>query len=72
MQTYIRDGVRSCPTMEFTMLILTVKEDDKILIGDNVSILVVEINGRQVKLGITAPPDVKVSRFGVSKVKGQA
>lgn len=52
------------------MLILTLKEDEKILIGDNVSVTVVEIRGKQVKLGIKAPPKVAVLRGGLDKVKG--
>jgi carbon storage regulator len=44
------------------MLILTLKENEKVLIGDNVSILVVEIRGKQIKLGIKAPPGVSVLR----------
>lgn len=38
------------------MLILTLKENEKVPIGDNVSIMVVEIRGKEVKLGIQAPP----------------
>ncbi len=57
--------------MEVTMLILTLKKDEKIFIGDNVSILLVEISGKQVKLGVTAPPKVAVLRGGLDKVKGQ-
>ena len=42
------------------MLILTLTKNEKVLIGDNVSVLVVEIRGRQIKLGIQAPPGVLV------------
>ena len=44
------------------MLILTRKEDETILIGENISIKVVEIRGRQVRLGIDAPADILVLR----------
>jgi carbon storage regulator len=47
------------------MLILTLKENEKILIGDQVSIMVVDIRGQQVRLGIKAPPDLAVLREGV-------
>ena len=44
------------------MLILSRKKDETIVIGDNISISVVDIKGDQVKLGINAPNDVKVFR----------
>ena len=33
------------------MLVLTLKENEKVLIGDNISITVVEIRGNQIRLG---------------------
>ncbi len=44
------------------MLILSRKKDESIIIGDNITISVVDIKGDQVKLGISAPGDVKVFR----------
>ncbi len=44
------------------MLVLTRKPNESIMIGDEVEILIVEIKGDQVKLGITAPKAVKVHR----------
>lgn len=44
------------------MLILSRKKDESIVIGDNITISVVDIKGDQVKLGIKAPGDVKVFR----------
>jgi carbon storage regulator len=44
------------------MLILTRKAGEKILIGKNISITGVEIRGRQVRLGIEAPPNLLVLR----------
>ena len=44
------------------MLILTVKEDEKILIGDKITVMVVEIRGKQIRLGVEAPDDVLVLR----------
>ena len=44
------------------MLILTLKENEKILIGDTITIKVVEIRGKQIRLGIEAPDDVLVLR----------
>jgi carbon storage regulator len=44
------------------MLILTRRKDETILIGENISIKVVEIRGRQVRLGVDAPADILVLR----------
>lgn len=44
------------------MLILARKVNESIIIGDEVTISVVDIKGDQVKLGITAPERVKVYR----------
>jgi carbon storage regulator len=44
------------------MLILTRKQDETILIGENISIKIVEIRGKQVRLGIEAPADILVLR----------
>ncbi len=49
------------------MLILSRKKDESIVIGDNITISVVDIKGDQVKLGIDAPHDVKVFRQEVYK-----
>ncbi len=37
------------------MLVLSRKKDEKIVIGDNISIMVVEIQGDKVRLGIRSP-----------------
>jgi carbon storage regulator len=42
------------------MLILTLKEDAKILIGDKITAKAVEIRGNQIRLGIEAPDSVLV------------
>ena len=47
------------------MLILARKVGERIVIGDQIEIAVVEIRGDQVKLGIDAPKDVKVYRHEV-------
>jgi carbon storage regulator len=44
------------------MLILTRKLNESINIGDNVEVSVIEIKGDQVKLGISAPREIKVYR----------
>ncbi|AEJ19264.1 carbon storage regulator CsrA [Gracilinema caldarium] len=44
------------------MLILSRKINEKIMIGDDISVSVIEIRGDQVKLGVEAPRTVKVFR----------
>tara|TARA_Y100000310_G_scaffold312855_1_gene360603 strand:- start:200 stop:361 length:162 start_codon:yes stop_codon:yes gene_type:complete len=44
------------------MLILKRKREQKILIGDDIEIMIVEVEGNQVKIGIKAPKDVKIKR----------
>lgn len=49
------------------MLILSRKKDQKIKIGDDIELWVVDIRGDTVKLGIQAPKDVKVFRQEVAE-----
>lgn len=44
------------------MLVLGRKPDQKIRIGNSVFITVLEIRGQTVKLGIDAPPELRVIR----------
>lgn len=44
------------------MLILTRKTNEKIKIGNQITISIIEIHGDQVKIGVDAPKDVKVFR----------
>jgi carbon storage regulator len=47
------------------MLVLTRKLDEKILIGKDIVINVLEIEGGSVKLGIEAPKEVSILRMEV-------
>ncbi len=47
------------------MLVLTRKINEKIIIGDDVEIVLVDIGKDQVKIGINAPRSVKVHRWEV-------
>jgi len=44
------------------MLVLTRKPDEGILIGDDISIKIIEIKGGAVRIGIEAPRDKKIYR----------
>lgn len=47
------------------MLVLSRKRDEKIVIGENIVVTVVEIRGDKVRLGIEAPSEVPVHRHEV-------
>jgi carbon storage regulator len=44
------------------MLVLTRKEDESIMIGDQVEVKVLDVKENQVKLGIVAPREIAVHR----------
>ena len=44
------------------MLILSRKIDEKIKIGDDITITLIDVHGDQVKIGVEAPKNVKVFR----------
>lgn len=47
------------------MLVLTRKKGETIMIGDQIEVKVISVDGDQVKLGIVAPKSVKVHRSEV-------
>ncbi|MCL2181069.1 MAG: carbon storage regulator CsrA [Treponema sp.] len=44
------------------MLILSRKIDEKVVIGDDITVSIIEIRGDQVRIGIDAPKKIKVYR----------
>ena len=44
------------------MLVLSRKEGERIVIGDNITLVVTKVSGNRVTIGIEAPKDVKVVR----------
>ena len=44
------------------MLVLSRQRDESIFIGDNIKITVVQIKGKQVRIGIDAPKETKIYR----------
>lgn len=44
------------------MLVLSRRQDESVIIGDNIVITVVEIRGDKIRLGIDAPLDMSVHR----------
>ncbi|GDY10615.1 hypothetical protein LBMAG52_41030 [Planctomycetia bacterium] len=52
------------------MLVLTRKADQEIVIADNIRVKVLEVRGRQVRLGIVAPKEISVHRAEVQAAVG--
>jgi carbon storage regulator len=44
------------------MLILSLKENEKVIIGKEIRVMVLNIKGKQIRLGIEAPAGIKVLR----------
>lgn len=44
------------------MLVLSRKKDQAIMIGDNIELSIIEIQGDQVRIGINAPKNVSIYR----------
>ena len=51
------------------MLVLTRRINESIMIGDNVEVIIVEIEGNQVKIAIDAPKDIVILRKEVENSK---
>ena len=44
------------------MLVLSRQRNESIIIGDNVEVIIVDVRGDKVRLGITAPKNIPVHR----------
>jgi flagellar assembly factor FliW len=49
------------------VLILTRKIGESLIVGDNIRIVVLEVRGRQIRLGIEAPPEIVVLREEIAQ-----
>jgi carbon storage regulator len=57
------------------MLILSRRVNEKIMIGEDISVSIIEVRGDQVRLGVNAPKNVKVFRqevFDVIRAENKA
>jgi len=44
------------------MLVLSRTKDEVIVIGDDITVRIVDVRGDRVRIGITAPPEVSIVR----------
>ena len=51
------------------MLVLSRKKNERIMIGDDIILMIVEIRGDKIKIGIEAPASVAVDREEVREAK---
>ena len=49
------------------MLVLSRHKDESIMVGENVEVIIIDVRGNKVRLGITAPKDISVHRKEVYK-----
>lgn len=54
------------------MLVLSRKSMERIHIGDNVVVTVLEISGRHVRIGISAPTDIHILRHELLELKKES
>ena len=54
------------------MLVLTRRVGEEIVIGNDIRVMVVAINGDKVRVGITAPPAVRVDRKEVHERRSES
>ena len=47
------------------MLVLSRYAEETIVIGDDIEVMVVEVRGNRVRLGITAPKDMPIYRLEI-------
>jgi carbon storage regulator len=44
------------------MLVLTRRPEQRVIIGENITVTILEVRGNQIRLGIEAPKEVPISR----------
>lgn len=47
------------------MLVLTRKKSESVRIGDEIEVVVLEVNGKRVRLGFRCPPEISIHRTEV-------
>jgi carbon storage regulator len=54
------------------MLVLSRRPGEEIVLGDNIRVTVVAIQGNKVRLGVSAPADVRILRTELSEAPPEA
>ncbi|MDD9818769.1 MAG: carbon storage regulator [Gammaproteobacteria bacterium] len=54
------------------MLILTRRRDESLIINGNIEVRVLDVRGQQVRIGIIAPPEIKVVRKEIMSSAGDS
>jgi len=54
------------------MLVLSRKTDESFVIGGNIVVTIVEVKGKRVRLGVAAPPAVRVLRQELMERAGRS
>ncbi len=49
------------------MLVLSRKQDERILIGDSIEVKVLSVHGNHVRLGITCPENIRILRSEIAE-----
>ncbi len=62
MQDHQEPMTFAIETKEWIMLVLSRKKNESIVINDDITIVVVEIRGDKVRLGVEAPKEIPVHR----------
>ncbi len=54
------------------MLVLSRKEDESLILNDDIKIVIVSVRGNRVRLGVSAPKEIKVYRGEIyDKIKSE-
>ncbi len=53
------------------MLVLTRKENEGVVIGDNIKIMILSVDGEKIKLGIEAPVSMRIFREELIRETGE-
>jgi carbon storage regulator len=54
------------------MLVLSRKVGEKLMIGDNITVVISRVAGNRVTIGIEAPPDVRIMRGELDQAREEA
>ncbi|WP_024328866.1 MULTISPECIES: carbon storage regulator [unclassified Thioalkalivibrio] len=53
------------------MLVLTRKVGERLMVGEDIAVEVLDVNGSQARIGVTAPEDMRIDREEVRRQRDQ-